>query len=230
MKVSKTLNGLIATLVSAVCLALPGGIIAAPPENIPPILGEMSNRIDALEAFVRRLHGNKAAVIRRDFTIENINGMVDGVQVELAFCAGPPPPGPGPGCIPTNADYVLATEVLTENDGLVVTFNADSEPNFAEVVNLLTNGDNDRASIFVRTFVNGSFAAGQGFGGGERSFFFNGPFGPQVSSGIGYDDLEGFDIGSIRLSIDRIFFTYNGADDKSKAFITDFGVFYELAE
>ena len=227
MKISKILNGLIATLVSVVCLILPGGIIAAPPEEVPPILKEMSGRIDTLEAFVRRLHGNKAAVTRRDYSMENVNGMVDGVQIKLAFCAGPPTPSPGPGCIVNTADYVLATEVLTENDGLVVTFNADSEPNFAEVVNLLTNGDNDRLFILVEALVNGSFAQGIGFGGSERHFFF---IGPQVSSGIGYDDLEGFDIGSIRLSIDSIFFPYNEADDKSRVFITDLGVFYELAE
>jgi len=234
MNMPRTLKNWVTVFLFAIYLVIPGTSIAAPPEEVPPILQGVSDRLDALEAFVRRLHGNKAALIERDIFLENVDGMVDGVLIKLAFCSGPSEPGPvpGPGCISNNANYEFTTGTLTENDnGAVVTFNADSEPNFVEVVNLLTNGDDDRLNVSVEFLINNSFVAGTGVSGEERSFFFTGlpEAGPQVSSGIGYDDLEGFDIGSISLSLERIYFSYNEIDGKSSV-TTRFGVFFELAE
>ena len=171
MNMPRILKNWVTVFLFAIYLVIPGTGIAAPPAEVPPILQNMSDRLDALEAFVRRLHGNKAALITRDIHLTNIDGMVDGMLIELAFCSGPGVPGPSPSagfCRTNNADYVFTTETLTEDDsGAVVTFNADSEPNFVEVVNLLTNGDTDRLSINIDFLVNNSFASGAGISAGE---------------------------------------------------------------
>jgi hypothetical protein len=205
----------LAFLVATCFLAIPNTIIAAPPEEIPPVLQDVSDRIDALEAFIRRLHGNKAAAVSRsiDFTT---NGKVISVQFILTYCIGPGPGGPGTGdiCRLSSADYTLTTgEFFDENsDGQVITFNADNSPDFADVVNLLTNGSNDRMGLVLALAKTNDVLFSNVQSGPERTYFF---IGPQTSSGIGYVDLEEFEIDEISISIDSIFLPYNENEDRS---------------
>jgi hypothetical protein len=200
----KVLSKALAFLVSTCFLAIPNTIIAAPPEQIPPVLQDVSDRIDALEAFIRRLHGNKAAAASRSIDL-GTDGRVNSVQFILTYCIGPGLGGPGSGdiCRLSSADYSLTTGGFfdEDSDGQVITFNADNSPDFADVVNLLTNGTNDRMGLVLGLAKPSDVLYSTAQSGPERFYFF---IQPQTSSGIGYVDLEGFEIDEISISIDSI--------------------------
>ncbi|MEN8207128.1 MAG: hypothetical protein ABFS24_14120 [Pseudomonadota bacterium] len=229
MNMPRKLNNWVAVFLFAIYLVIPGTNIAAPPDEIPPIVQDVSDRIDALEAFVRRLHGNKAAAVSRSIDIDT-SGSVSLVQFILTYCIGPGPGGPGSAnfCRFSDADYTLTTgEFFDEDsDGEVITFNANNSPNFTEVVNLLTNGGDDRMGVTLALVKPNNVFFADVLSGPERFAFF---IQPQTSSGIGYDDLEGFEIDEISISIDFIGLSYDENEDKSRVSI-NMREFFGLAD
>jgi hypothetical protein len=229
MIMPKTLTRMFALLVSTTFVAIPGAITAAQPEQIPPVLQDLSDRIDSLEAFVRRLHGNKAAAVSRSIDL-GTSGSVGLVQLILTYCIGPGPGGPGGAdfCRFSNADYTLTTVDFfdEDSDGEVITFNAENSPDFTEVTNLLTNGNNDRMGITLALVKPNDVFFAPAQSGPERFYFF---IQPQTSSGIGYVDLEGFEIDEISISIDSIALSYDQNEDDSRVRI-NMREFFELAD
>jgi hypothetical protein len=89
MKASRILIW-VTTLASAICITFPGYIYAVQePDAFPPPFQKMYEKVheevQRLEALVRRLHGNKAALFPVYF--ESTTQLdVNGVHLELYFC------------------------------------------------------------------------------------------------------------------------------------------------
>lgn len=144
-------------------------------------------KIEALESLVRRLHRQSAAVIGINTGGGSSNPFTS-VTYNLTLCTQEAYELNGFVCPPFSPDLVA---VLTEVDeGKIFTFTAANEPDFAAIVALLTNGEDDRLEEFVFT--------GQGGGGGTSadSIYFRDFTGP------GAVDLSGFSINRISLAVD----------------------------
>ncbi len=170
----------------------------------------LQSQLNNLETFVKRLHGNKAAVIDHP-NQGTTSGHLVGKTVRLLFC----PEGTDPSsCISSNpAALVLETGLLTEADfRSIITFDA-THSQFNAVADLLTNGDNDIMRLEIEgQQSDGSFGGSTALTGPERAFFFGNT---QVSTGPEFDDLEGIPISNISMSIDSIFFHYDSGTDST---------------
>jgi hypothetical protein len=221
MNVLNKVNAWTAALAIALVLVVPGYAYAISnntnkPGDIPPIAQDVNDRIDALESLIRRLHGDNAAVIPVSDSGSTLDGEVVGAKFTLAVCL----PGwddnasPHAICDSDYTDLVLVSQVFGANDDdAIVTFTAETSPHFSAIIALLTNGENNDMGISVEYTLNdGSWAGSATHGLTDRHAFFNLP---QVSSGVGFVDLEGFEIGSISLSVDILGFYYSDNSDTS---------------
>ncbi|MGD8875895.1 MAG: hypothetical protein PVH38_12165 [Gammaproteobacteria bacterium] len=234
-------------LLSMSCLIIPGAATAAMPDEIPPILQNLSDqlqelsdkvenvsdRLDAQEALIRRLHGNKAAVISASID-RTISGNVIAVQPHLTHCIGQgdilddSEGGGGAYCFDAfDSDYVLTSPDIfrQDDDHAFVTFTPETAPSFADIVNLLTDGVNDRRGVAITYIKSNDTTTSPITTSSERGAFSS----SQVSSQIGYVDLEGFEIGTITIAVDYINFMYNSTDDETSVNIR-YRIVYELSD
>jgi hypothetical protein len=208
--------------------------LVAIPGWAQPITGgaaDLAKQIQALETLVKRLHGYKAAVLAHDFETAS-EGPPGQMQIGIAMCPGLGDHVGGIGgglCTPQSAGAAtLQTRFLTDvDDRAILTFTAENSTDFAAMVDLLSNGSDDRIRLTAEYFdEQGNFLMGNGRQVSERIGLF---IGPQVSSGPGYIDLAGFDLDNITVSIDRLVMVYDEDDDETD-FSLSFRVFFGLAE
>jgi hypothetical protein len=194
-----------------------------------PVTGgaaDLAKQLQELERLVKRLHGYKAAVLAHEF--ESTAPGSGHFRVGLIVCPGIEL-GMVNSCWRNAPDAVmLTTRPLTAaDDRAILRFDATNHPEFATMIDLLTNGSEDRVSMFAefRDDQDNLIVAN-----GIRTTEFNRFFiGPQVSSGPGYVDLAGFEIDHIDVSIDRMRVEYDQGDDETD-FTLRFRVFFGLAE
>lgn len=245
MNTSKVLPREFVLFVCTFCLVIPSTILAEPPEVAPPILQELSSQLQELsdqvqevsdklddqKVLVRRLHGNKAAIFSQEFT-RTIDGQVLALQPQLAFCIGGgdlADRGAGISCIDqSDADYLLISPDTFQSgdDKKYVTFDAQTSASFADIANLLADGLNDRLGGSVIVIKSNDTEIPGGYYSSERARFFTNT---QVSSQVGYVDLEGFEIGRITIFIDNISLMYFGGTNETDVSMR-YRIFYELAD
>jgi hypothetical protein len=208
---------------------------AAATEPASPPVGGLNARVAELEALVKRLHGNKIAVINR-----NISGSFSGdatatveILVQLMFCAREDvlAAQPGEECnqifgTPIPGILLEATIPLGSNPtGTVIVIDSGT-PGFDEAAALLTNGVEDTISVRHQICE----APGVGCGGGGSDGPESRQFGSnQVSSGAGTVDLAGVELGSIAIALDTVFLTYGSSTDTTLTNV-DYRILFNLAD
>lgn len=161
-------------------------------------INSLETAVDDLEAFVRRLHGNTAAVLsHRERGIAP--GMPGGFVVRLEVCDG----------MQRNC-LTLETEAFTEAG--LVTFDESTE-DFGAIVARLTNGEDDYIVFEIEYQAPGGENFVRSVLGHESARIAR----DQVSAAPGVVDLQGLKIGSISVSMDAVVFTYDSDDDKTDA-------------
>jgi hypothetical protein len=220
-------------LVTIVLAAFRADGVAA--QGAPNASEPLMNRLDRLEALVKRLHGFKSAVVKFDFdaTVEGAPGRM---QLLVVSCEPREAPGPGSLCAPEDPDaLVIATDLLGEEDqGSGIVFDATSAPDYAAIVERLTNDEDDHFALWAR--YGGAFPA-SARSAPESSFFFRGfgfGSGPQddfqqTSSGPGFLDLAGLEIDHITVSVDRLTLVYDEADNETDVRL-EYRVFFGLPD
>ena len=183
---------------------------------------DLQTEIDTLSVLTRRLHGDKAAVINRTAGGGTATGTPGGYVLTLAFCDQ----SIGTAC-DENTGFVLQTGLLDETaEGSTITFDALNSSNFDAIRDLLTNGRDDFIHVRREYFLGGSSGSGGATSTGpESSYFFREE---QTSTGPGYVDLAGIEIGRIEITVDRLNQFYNSSEDRTTHNI-EFRVFFGLA-
>lgn len=198
-------------------------------DDLEGINAELQQQIDDLDAFVRRLHGDTAAVVA--FSSSGGTGPAEqeyqSFIFRLVFCDGTDYDPNWGNCRDENDGFVLESQPVTEDDdGTIITFNAANSPNFSSIVDLLTNGENDYIGIAIETDTGARFY----YIPSERIAFFRGKeeVAP-VSAHLDINDLAGFEIGKISIVIDDIA-TWLDQDDNLANLRQHSRVFFGLAE
>jgi len=178
--------------------------------GLPPLQNSFADiqlQQDNLDDLTRRLHGNNAAVV--EYNSLRGYGPAATQQPEfvtyiLVFCDGTGMDPEVSECGDERDGFVLESEPLTEADRRsVITFTAANSPDFASIVELLTNGENDYIGIKVKPDQQ---AYGGGAEGPERSWFFLQTSDYSVSAHLDINDLAGFEIDKISIFIDYLGF------------------------
>lgn len=182
-------------------------------------------RVDELESLAKRLHGHQAAVVERGSSNSGIPGMPGGFVIRFSVCAqGMLDPN---GVCSGATGYQVETPILTEADHRsVVTFDASNTPDFPAMAALLTNGEIDIVRMETQHYDSNGMPGGGGSSQTTDANIFY--YLTQVTSGPGYTDLEGLDLGSISISIDRLTQFYDQPNDKSSSDL-DYRIFFGLA-
>jgi hypothetical protein len=176
---------------------------------------DLQDQIDDLEMFIKRLNGYKAAVIERGPS-GTAQGQPGHYVITLTFCESDG----------VTDCKVLQTGPVTEVDkGAVISFNASNSNDFQAIADRLTNGVDDFIMIADDYFdSDGNFQGGGSSSAPESSRFFRTP---QVSTGPGFVDLAGLQIGSIDITVDSIQLFFNGTGTDHSM---DYHVFFSLAD
>jgi hypothetical protein len=174
------------------------------------VLDARISGVEQLEPLVRLLHANSAA--RIDIAaVDSTGSPLTGIKYRFGVCtlaesqAG-------------TCTRFLETTLTGTIDGMVISFTDASDPDFAQIVELLTNGVDD-----VLTFEHEFTPSGGGGGTADsESEFFKDFIAP------GEVDLAGFDIDQISLAVDFFILIRSGSGINS--FSLDGRLFFELAD
>lgn len=170
----------------------------------------LQGQIDALDAYIRKLHRHSAAVVEFD-SGGSSSTPYDSVSMFLSVCTLDEYNANGQSCPNDLRD--LSVTLMNGDSGKVVTFNQANDPDFNDIVALLTNGEADIVKISRVTGLGG----GGSNSNSEASYFRD--FLP--SDGI---DLQGYDIGSITLMVGFFSIFSDGS------YKLDGRVYYEFAD
>ena len=173
-----------------------------------------------LETLVKRLHGRTVAVFERGLSGSGSDtGGPGGYKASLLFCDKDnldPDPNNDP-CTESNGIVAESPLITPADSGTVIRLDASNTPDFALMVEQITNGESDLI-IFRTKFVkgDGSPAGGGSSGFRERTAFFGGNGAvTQVTSGPDYIDLEGLEVNSINIAVDFIFVDFDPVTETS---------------
>ena len=219
MKITRNLAVL--TVLAACLNALLTPAFAAKPPDKPPISEDVEKELNRLQELIGRMHGYQ--VFRAE---AGISGSFSGTAIvearaRLYFCPEDVVIAIGY-CDDSQPDnLVLETAVFAPSlDAIQFTFDEESNPEFADIVEQLTNGNgNDYFVLRTEAFIDGQLGASIANPGSE--FYWAQTVTP-IAPIVGTTDFHGLEIGSISIRVGSFFANYNSNQNQ-----TEFDLYYE---